>query len=92
MALDHAAHLAVEEAVGERDEEALEGDEEGPGEDEDSGKGVIRLSGADNGDDVGDAEERHDNDEGLGRPEVDVLSRVMNIIRPQFGNYNLEML
>ena len=39
MALDHGADLAVEETVGEGDEEALEGQQDIADDDEDGGQG-----------------------------------------------------
>ena len=89
MRLDHGAHLTIEEAVGESDEEALEWEEPGPGEDEDGGQGGAGGGGTHDGDQIGDAEQRNYDDQSLGRPQIYILSGVMNIIGPQLGDHDL---
>ena len=63
----------IEEAVGECDEEALEGEEHVPGEDEDGGHGGGGALGAHDREDVGDAQHRHDDDQRLSTNHSSVL-------------------
>ena len=65
--------LPIEEAVGESYEEALEGEEHVPGEDEDGGHGGGGALGAHDREDVGDAQHRHDDDQRLSTNHSSVL-------------------
>ena len=65
--------LPIEEAVWESYEEALEGEEHVPGEDEDGGHGGGGALGAHDREDVGDAQHRHDDDQRLSTNHSSVL-------------------
>ena len=81
--------LTAEKAVGQRDEESLEGEKNVPGDYEDGCEGGVRLGGPHYGDQVGDAKQRHDHYERLGGPQVDrlcVLRWVSDVAVPQLGD------
>ena len=91
VTLDHRADLAVEETVGQRDEKPLERQENIPDDDEDGGRGRAGVVGPHNGDQVGDAQQRNDDDQSLGCAQVDVLSVVLGLVRSQFGDDDLQI-
>ena len=91
MTFDHSAHLPVEEAVGEGDEEPLEWQQNIPDDDENCCEGWARVVWPHDGDQVCDAEQGDDDDEGLGGPQVDVLGVVLGLVAPQFGDDNLQI-
>ena len=75
------ADLAVQEAVGEADEESLEGEKNIPCQDEDCLQGCLRMRGSHYSDKVSDPEERDDDDQGLHGSQVDILCLVVVVVR-----------
>ena len=75
--LHHGAHLTVEEAVGQTDEESLEGEKNIPGEDEDCLWCCLWVRGSHYGYQVCDAEERDDDYQCLHCSQVNILCLTM---------------
>ena len=79
---DDGADLAVQEAVGEADEESLEGEKNIPCEDEDCLQCCLRMRRAHYSDKVGDPKERDDDYQGLHGSQVHILCLVVVMMRP----------
>ena len=85
---DHGAHLTVQEAVRQGDEESLEREKDIPCEDEDCLQWSLWLRWTHYGDQVGYSKKGHNDDQGLGSSQVDILCLMM-ITGPQLGDHNL---
>ena len=79
--LHHGTDFSVQEAVDQSDEEPLAGDENVAGEDEDSIQGGVGFRGTDESDQIGDAQERDDDDEGLCRSQINILRLQIMVAR-----------
>lgn len=91
MVAEDGSDFSVEEAVGKGDGKALGGEEDGAQVDEEEVGGGGGVAGPEDGDDVGDAQEGDDDQEGLRRLPVLVVCGLPALpAPPQLGHHHRE--
>ena len=88
--LKDSLHLGVEEAVWEGHGEALGGQQDGAEVSKDRVGDGAGWEGREDGDEVGDAQQRDDHQQGLGRPPVLVVRALPLPCGPQLGHHHVE--